>query len=312
MGRGGFYYRRSLNAPNDLKQTPVSVTDKPAPGHAPVIPDGMTEIESADISQMQDISSIQLLEEINEKRKKSEIFPIALCVYFFTLVYLIQFPAWFLAIAMLGGSALVYIKQFDKLRKAVVVLYDLEDISYKAYSELCEQFDTLKEAKKIWHLEAEGRVDDTKRNAGATSRVTRTPIWPRIKEPLFIQTNITCPMIPVGKQEIYLLPDRILVTEKEKVGAVAYIDLYVTSDIVNFVESGEVPADTETIGKTWLYVNKSGGPDKRYKDNKELPIVRYIEIYFKSSSGLNECLQISDTAKGNNFAVILSEYSKSL
>jgi len=47
------------------------------------------------------------------------------------------------------------------------------------------------------------------------------------------------------------------------------------------------------VGWTWRNVNKSGGPDRRVKGNRELPVVRYDELSLTSASGLNELLQFS-------------------
>lgn len=32
------------------------------------------------------------------------------------------------------------------------------------------------------------------------------------------------------------------------------------------------------MGTTWLYVNKNGGPDRRFKDNRQLPILLYWHL----------------------------------
>ena len=32
-----------------------------------------------------------------------------------------------------------------------------------------------------------------------------------------------------------------------------------------------MPRDAERIGVTWKYVNKGGGPDRRYKNNPRTP-----------------------------------------
>lgn len=41
-------------------------------------------------------------------------------------------------------------------------------------------------------------------------------------------------------------------------------------------------------------VNKSGGPDRRFKNNRELPICLYGEIELRSESGLNTVLMFSN------------------
>ena len=66
-----------------------------------------------------------------------------------------------------------------------------------------------------------------------------------------------------------------------------------SAQVTKFVESDRVPQDAQIIGQTWKYVNKSGKPDKRFKDNRELPICLYGEIELKSSFGLNTVIMFS-------------------
>jgi hypothetical protein len=55
------------------------------------------------------------------------------------------------------------------------------------------------------------------------------------------------------------------------------------------------------VGDTWRFVNKSGGPDRRFNFNKRLPICLYGEMDIKSSSGLNAKLYFSQPAAGDRF-----------
>jgi hypothetical protein len=48
-------------------------------------------------------------------------------------------------------------------------------------------------------------------------------------------------------------------------------------------------------------VNKKGGPDKRFKDNRQIPICAYDLIGFESASGLKEVLQVSRPGVGEAF-----------
>jgi Protein of unknown function (DUF4236) len=70
MGRYGLYYRQTLPSSPSMPRSRSS----PIPEKQPEIPmdthNPLTEIESADASQMVDSSSADLLAELNEKRKK--------------------------------------------------------------------------------------------------------------------------------------------------------------------------------------------------------------------------------------------------
>jgi hypothetical protein len=54
-----------------------------------------------------------------------------------------------------------------------------------------------------------------------------------------------------------------------------------------------VPKDATVTGSTWRYVNKKGGPDRRFKNNPEIPICAYEKLHVSSPTGLNEMIQVS-------------------
>ena len=105
-------------------------------------------------------------------------------------------------------------------------------------------------------------------------------------------------MIPTGRQTLYLFPDRILVVDSTGVGAVSYSELAVQIDTSRFVEDEGVPNDAQVVDRTWRYVNKSGGPDRRFANNRELPVCLYEEFRITSGRGLNELLQFSRCGVG--------------
>jgi hypothetical protein len=99
-----------------------------------------------------------------------------------------------------------------------------------------------------------------------------------------------------------LLPDRVLVFDGRAVGAVGYDQLSVNIAPTKFIEEEVVPNDAEVVGSTWKYVNKKGGPDRLFKDNRELPILLYGEAHLTSQTGLNEMIQVSNAKAVEHFA----------
>jgi hypothetical protein len=57
-----------------------------------------------------------------------------------------------------------------------------------------------------------------------------------------------------------------------------FSDLIVEFKPIRFLETETPPKDSQMLGQTWLYLNKGGGPDRRYKDNRVVPILEYAEI----------------------------------
>lgn len=84
----------------------------------------------------------------------------------------------------------------------------------------------------------------------------------------------------------------------------------VAAGTTNFVEDGGVPKDSTKVGTTWKYVNKSGGPDKRYKDNKQLPILQYGELTLSSPSGFHFVWQTSRADSPKTLAAAIIEMQK--
>lgn len=73
-----------------------------------------------------------------------------------------------------------------------------------------------------------------------------------------------------------------------------------------------MPRDAEVVDRTWRYVNKSGGPDKRFKDNRQIHVCRYEQISLSSSTGLNEVLQVSRCGFGEKFSYALFLLAKNI
>ncbi|MGN5879207.1 hypothetical protein ACNQRN_31180, partial [Pseudomonas aeruginosa] len=69
-----------------------------------------------------------------------------------------------------------------------------------------------------------------------------------------------------------------------------------------FIEDGAVPKVSEIVSRTWKFVNKKGGPDTRFKNNRELPVVRSEEVQFSSNTGLLEGIQISCVGRTSSLA----------
>jgi hypothetical protein len=139
-------------------------------------------------------------------------------------------------------------------------------------------------------------------------RIKRNRITMKFEPPAYINTEAAVYMVSTGPQRLYFLPDRILVYEADQVGAVQYGSLTFSVMPSTFVESENVPCDSDVIGRTWRYTNKSGGSDRRFAVNPEIPVVRYAGIEIRPSMGLNYLLQASNMQKATAFAQAVTEY----
>lgn len=314
MGRGGLYYRKTLpSGSNGRNQTPNSPELQQS--NTEIEHEPLKEIESAHITQMVDSSSADLVAEMNANRKKVRIWPfIAVLGAILTFVAFknSETPIVALVVAAVSVALTIFASVKDSLRKTTVLFFELEPEIEALYQKLHDSFGQLSSSSSKWHVEAEGAVKDRKRNAGATSVIKRTSISLGTGNPPYVKTNISVPFIPVGKQTLYFFPNKVLIFEPNGVGAVSYPNLRISVESIRFIEDGSVPRDAKVVDRTWKYVNKRGGPDRRFKDNRELPIALYEDLNFTSDTGLNERIEISRVGHGDGFSSAIAMLAKSI
>jgi hypothetical protein len=257
---------------------------------------------------MVDSNSKNLIDEINSKSKLMTFTP-ALCVLLSTLNYFFLTKVWvannILRNSLIGfdivlcGLIVWWVHNYDLIRKTTILLFELDSDLEKYYQKFHDNYSEFMKTGRVWTLKGLTKDSDNwKTNAGATDLVDRTVVNPNLGNPKYLTTNIMLPHLPAGKQTLYFLPTMILVYEKsgktQKVGAINYGEVNDEYDSTRFIETDPIPNDANIVDSTWQYVNKGGGPDRRYSNNYEIPIVEYGTLHLKSNSGLNEKFHISN------------------
>jgi hypothetical protein len=118
--------------------------------------------------------------------------------------------------------------------------------------------------------------------------------------------NIAVPSLHGGKRSVYFLPDRILVRDGKRYADLPYPACRMSGVPTRFIEEGTVPRDAVRVGTKWKYVNKGGGPDRRYKNNRQLPVMQYGELILSSESGFSFRWQTSRPAAAQAAATALT------
>lgn len=299
LGRAGVYYRHTFQPGSDPLPLRPAVPMIPIAGsHAP-----LQDIESESASAIVDSSSEELLDEIRTKWRKPTLRPLAIVGTVLLLgVALGTGAAWAVGFVLAIGLALILAAgRRDKIAKTVVILYELEPQVEAAFSRFTEWAQALACAGRAWHVAASGQVYDRKYHAGASGLVQRSITAVCTAEPPFVKTNVPVLSIGAGRQTLYFLPDRLLVYDPAGIGAVSYRTLDISAAKQRFIEDSGVPADATVVDWTWRYVNKSGGPDRRFSHNPQIPICLYDELTLRTSSGLHEVVQVSRSGLGEGF-----------
>ena len=159
----------------------------------------------------------------------------------------------------------------------------------------------LANCARLWRIPLEKDQRDWKRHAGAGVTVERQGISLRLGLPSLIKSNLEFPSFPLGKETIYFAPDAVLIVAGKSIAALPHEDCELNADATRFIENEGAPPDTQVVGTTWQYVNKNGGPDRRFSNNRQLPICIYGQIELKSSGGLNERLHCSRSDAAKDF-----------
>lgn len=306
LGRGGVYYRQRLGAQgSDSARHPEALP----PTQATASP-ALQDIDSADVGQMVDGSSQEILAELERVHQRKDSFPRSLIgLSIATLTLAIVLPWWaLLLVAATNACLLVRLRHLDVTRGTALLEFELRPDAAEAFDRLRDGLLRLGTCQGIWRLEAQGETSDRKYNAGASTLVRKEPFTPMLGLPRRVRSNVQAPYWGAGSQTLYFFPDRLLVYDRTRVGSVAYSELQVATRTVQFIETDRVPNDSQRFGTTWRYVNKKGGPDRRFKDNRELPILLYGELRLTSTTGLNEAFECSRPDVAAHVAEVLRWY----
>jgi hypothetical protein len=303
MGRDGLYYRASLGGAHrpPRRQTPVPPSPSPQGSTG-------TVIETGDVLEMKPTTGSHILEQINEKMALSPLWPWALVGGGVLSVIAFSQPngSALGIISLVATAALsAWLAFRDQQRRAVVVMYDLGDDAIAPFQKLTEEFDRIRSVNQIWNVDTAEYTADWKRNAGAGRLLSRKAASLTYSVPRVVKTNVSVPAIIGGRQNVYFFPDVVLIVEGPRAGALSYDQLEVLWSTTVFIEDGSVPGDAQIVGHTWRFVNKNGGPDRRFNNNRQLPKALYLQMGLSSEKGLRKILHFSRVVDHTGFDAAL-------
>jgi hypothetical protein len=208
---------------------------------------------------------------------------------------------------------IIWLKKADKKRFQMELHYNMDEQFQQVYQEFGRHFNSFSGSARIWQYLNTHQTSDLKRNAGAGKLIKRTPVagitGHRASLRYFV-TNIAIPYVNLSHLELYFLPERLLIRRGNTFAAVFYKNLQISSVTTRFIEDESVPRDARIVDRTWRYVNKSGGPDLRFNNNRELPICAYSEYTLRSGTGVYEVITTSKQGAMDGFSAFITEIGK--
>lgn len=255
--------------------------------------DVMVDIDSAAIDNFQAAEYSTIIEQITKTIKLNRMFN----VFLWLTLAALAFPIFFIfTVAGIIG------KIFLKFKGIVDLEYEMDEESATKYNNRTNTWMSLNQCHKMWQITQQATVSNRKVNAGAGRNISRNGLKFSNKLPYYLKTNVTTVAIPLKKEKLILLPDKMLIIRNNNVGVVSYENLHIAVNGTRFIESEGVPRDSQVIDHTWQYVNKNGSPDRRYNNNRQLPICLYAAILVTSSEGLNVKIQCSNVTIAEEFS----------
>lgn len=279
---------RTSNSRNNLRNAPQPILQ----------PEQTRNIESADIESFKaaEIGNITAaIEKTIRLNKWSTV--LIVCA-----ILIPAYPLLFI-LPILG----IILKIVAHKTGAVQLEYTLDDEKEDEYNRRIGAWQILAEGDKEWQVIQEAHVTNQKINAGAGRNVKRVICHIDKATPFYINTNIDTIQIKLQKEILIFLPDKVFIIRKGKVGLVNYEEVSIRVSQTRFIESDPVPKDAVVVGSTWQYVNKNGTPDRRYSNNRQLPICQYGVVYLTSGTGLNVEMQFSNVNKTQDFEELIRQ-----
>ncbi|MEM1395562.1 MAG: hypothetical protein AAGG00_20195 [Cyanobacteria bacterium P01_H01_bin.150] len=223
-----------------------------------------------------DRSAAEIIDQIN-KRVKSPYYSIYCGIAGIILFFI--FPPISIVLAVV--TYVVY--REDVKRKTTPLFYEFSDeYSEKKFYEGIASFSDLAMTKSSWRLKSQVAVNDWKRNAGSNSSLIRHRSKIGKQNPNLLKTNVEVWGFDAGSIKLYLFPDRCFVFQDGVYSTISYNEVQVSLSDLEYVEQESLPSDATVIGKTWKYVRRDGNRDRRFNNNRQLPIVNYGLVAFSS------------------------------
>lgn len=300
-GRGGFRYRASLGTRRaPVPSLPADVQPAPAAGVPQQAPNIISteQHDTLSVLALSDSSSDALLASMNEQAKKEEWWPFVGGALLIALLWAHRFtatwPGWIEPLLfVLAGAGTIWLRHHEKLQRLTVLFFEPDAAAASAFSAVVGAVRKALDVHKLRSVTETATLNDQKYQAGASKALKFGTAAVALGQAPGVLANIDVPLLTTGKTTFALYPDRVLAFQNKAVGAVSYQELQASSSVSNFVESESLPSDATVISHTWQYVNKDGGPDKRFKNNRQYPVCSYNQLRLSSSRGLDVRFQAS-------------------
>jgi hypothetical protein len=265
---------------------------------------------------LSDASDDDLLRSMNEQAKRLSLWPwvaaTLLAVLWYIFIHIPNMPdvmSVLLVASSIAATCLVYFR--DKWKRLTVLFYEPDEAIMARFQRLLAGAAKAAAIRKVQAINARAMYANSKYHFGAKTGVKFSRGSLRIGQGPGVVANTEVPIVESGSIILAFYPDRVLVFSRRSVGAIEYQDIEAKSLVSKFVETERVPGDATVIGHQWRYANKQGGPDRRFKANRQFPLCQYNELVLASPRGLDIHLHGSKSDGFDDFVDALKALASS-
>lgn len=316
----GISYRQKLsNSDTHLPSTPIPVYE--SENFENIVSADIQEITSQDMRGIKEAiiaahnQRIDLMGDLAKIKTSIFISSLSLISSYVFLYGLIKKEIKDNILTTIKNKKSTYEKVKEHLENCYVGLdIDFDTEIEQQYLNVIECFKKLCTSHKIWDVVSAHSQDRVAVRSSASTLVSKREVKfgissiPDIKskyQPLWLKN--------ANGADLYFYPNFIVMYSSSKHFAVIGFDeLSFHHSYARFTETGIVPRDSKIINWTWTKVNKNGTPDKRFKDNRQIPVVKYGEITLSTNTGLHEEYEFSNYEYTADFGNAFVKYQNTI
>ena len=217
-------------------------------------------------------------------------------------------PSWF------KGPFSYSQRKFDwQVNSARPVFYELDATVLAAYKQLVKAGGLLASCPyKRYDLGQQPLYgqESTKGMSGAKYAIHSEPLSVRVSGPERADLNFNPVTFDVPNSTISFFPDMVLIVKNIVDATIIGLQAAEVEVIERSTYLDYVPHNAEVIGHSFTYINKDGGPDRRYSYNPQTFLIRNwdLDIHFKSDPPIHTTF--SNRVAVESFAMALNKLIK--
>jgi len=297
----GAYYRHRIDSPAPRASAPASPRQPASPSQEFTQPP-LDSVFQVPVAELAASNPTELLTKLNQNVSATNP---AILLFVLSGLALFMVPSSPVAASLLALTGLILAIWATRRFKAAhtqEIHYSLDADATERYSATQRAISALGSSSRVWVLNTSAATSDLKRNAGAGTLVTRKLASIGTLPTKGFRSSLPVSSVEANGTVFHFLPDQILLLSGRHYASIQYGQLCVEVRATRFVETEPVPGDSRQVDTTWSFVNKSGGPDRRFNNNRQIPVLQYGEVTFRTNTGLRVILQASSVEKAQAFA----------